>query len=229
MKKTILFLWCLILVCSIETWYTNLSYVSDFSKTIRYGENTEEIINKAQLLEKYSRNYQKKLYEIRELYNIKTSPILDESEEELEKIIDSLIKLQSKYILAEDAEVVLKSIISGLRDINTNIEPYIRQQQQLYKEELSETKREYIIIWNKISKSLLNFIQKLSSVLAKKENLTPKQKEVIKSLARLNENREKIKEFETTVFHTKWEMKTYYIKIIKSIRHEIKEIKTLLR
>lgn len=174
------------------------------------------------------RNYKKDLLEIQIRLEIQRSNTLIRVEKDIELMIDALIKVQSKYIQQNDAEEIISSVVQGLKRINTTLEPYIKQQQRLYIESLNETKREYIIIGKKISNSLFMFIKKLSINLSEKPSLSEKQKEVVKSLARLNENRTKIQEFAETPFQNKTQMREYYVDIIRSIRSEIQIIKNLL-
>jgi len=204
-----------------------IDYKSDLN-SIAYGENSTEIINKAKLLEKYARNYKSELIRVHSLFQIKNSTVLRESNEEIENMIDALVKIQSKYIAQEDADQVLASIVEWLKDVNQKVEPYIKIQQGIYQEKLERTKNRYIEIGVRISDALLAFIRKLSTSLNRIEKLTPDQKEVVKSLARLNEEREKIQWFERSRFKTTNEMKLYYIEIIKSIRKEIILIRELL-
>ena len=111
-----------------------LDYNDDFSSSIRYGQNSPETINKAKLLEKYTREYLIDLQKIRTLFEISDSATLDSAEDELDLIVDVLIKTQSQYIVSEDAETLIASVITWLKKINLRVEPYIKRKQQDYKE-----------------------------------------------------------------------------------------------
>lgn len=228
-KKIALFLYFTFMSIQAPFLYAELSYRQDFSQNINYGENSQENINKAKILEKYIRNYRNKLSEVKDIYEIYNAPILEDADDELDLMIDGLIKVQSQYVDANDASEIIKSVVIGIKQLNTEIEHFIKKQQEAYKEKLRNIKTQYIIIGNKISKSLLKFIQDLSNVLSKKNTLSDSQKEIVKSLARLNEVRNKIKEFESLRFENTDDMKLYYQDIIKSIRKEVKLIRSLLQ
>lgn len=228
MKKNIFFILCLIFISSIDFTYA-VTYKSNFELEVRERENTQANINKAKLIKKYALNYKKEIKNLLKIYQIPTSPLLSRSMKEIDIMIDSLNKIEVKNIEKTDADKIISSVIFWLKKINQKLTPYLKDGQLSFQKSLKKRKARYIKIGNILSKSLENFIQKLSLALTKKKKLTPSNKEVVRSLVRLDKTVDKIKEFQKIDFKTKQDMKNYYIKIIKSIRREIKIIKNLLK
>lgn len=228
MKKNII---CIILLL-LSSWWLNhaygITYKSDFTISVREDENTQANIDKAKLLEKYARGYEKEIKNLQDVYEIPNSPLLKESLGEVDTMIDVLRDIQTPFMEKSDAEEILSSIIKWLKQINDNLKPYLKKQQELYQQELIETKESYIKIGNKISSALYNFIEKLSVKLSTKQKLSSKEKAVVEALVKLNKSRKDIATFEKVRFTTKAEMKDYYINVIKDIRNQIKTIKDLL-
>jgi len=227
-KKNIFFILCLIFISSIDFTYA-VTYKSNFELEVRERENTQANINKAKLIKKYALNYKKEIKNLLKIYQIPTSPLLSRSMKEIDIMIDSLNKIEVKNIEKTDADKIISSVIFWLKKINQKLTPYLKDGQLSFQKSLKKRKARYIKIGNILSKSLENFIQKLSLALTKKKKLTPSNKEVVRSLVRLDKTVDKIKEFQKIDFKTKQDMKNYYIKIIKSIRREIKIIKNLLK
>lgn len=228
LKKNIIYiLLCLIGIFPITT--SALTYESTFVIGVRNIENTQANIDKAKLLEKYATEYRKETKELVATYNIPNSPILTESILQIEKMILTLKKIQTKSIEKQDADEILSSVIQKLKEINVSLKPYLKKQQQIYNQNLLSIKSQYIDIWEKISWALYFFIQELSIKLWEKPSLTSKEKEVVMSLIRLNESRKKIKDFKTISFNSKNDMRNYYLGIIRTIQRELQAIKSLLK
>lgn len=123
-----------------------LTYESTFLMEVRNIENTQANIDKAKLLEKYATEYRKETKELQAIYKIPSSPILTESILQVEKMILTLKRIQTKNIEKEDADEILSSVIQSLKDINISLKPYLKKQQQIYNQNLLSIKKQYIDI-----------------------------------------------------------------------------------
>jgi len=227
-KRTILYIFFALFL--FNTGSANaITYRDNFSIEVRTQKNSEENINKAKLLEKYAVNYKKEVGDLQIMYEIPSSILLKENTKKVSVMIDALKRIQTKFIEKKDAEEILSSVIQGLKEVNTQLTPYLKKNQTLYKERIQKIRGNYNKIGTKISRALKKFIDRISLKLSKKDKLTKRDKEVIKVLVRLQENIKKIERFKEIKLWTKRDMKDYYINIIRSIRSEIRNLKSVLK
>lgn len=196
---------------------------------IRNEENTQENIEQAKLLEKYIREYKKDIETLEERYEIEDSFVLSTYKKELDTMVRALRKTETLLIEKSDAEEIRSSVVKGLKDINILIKEALKKEQTRFENRIQTTKNIYVRIGNKISSVILNLTKDLTAVLSKKTSLNNSEKEIVRSLVRLNEVNDSIQEFSGKTFETKEEMKNYYTEVVRKLRKEISLIKSLVK
>ncbi len=206
-----------------------MTYKDTIILEIKTEENTEENIHQARLLRKYIKDYKSKIGELETRYSIGSSFVLNAYKKELDTMIQALKKTETKFMDKADAESIRLSVVEWLKDLNVLIKDTLKKEQDKYEERLKIKKASYARIGDQISKVIRQLTKELTSFLSQKENLSEAQKEIIRSLVRHNETNNKIEDFRNLDFQSEEEMKWYYRNIIRSIRSEIKQIKSLLK
>lgn len=145
----------------------------------------------------------------------------------LSKMSLYLKKIQEDPITKEDATQIMKSIVNDLKILNSRMKVYLEQEQIILTQKIEFQKNRYTTISKRISGILDTIISQLSQSLTKKENLSLKEKTIVRSLVKIREENNKIKQFKNVSFHSENEMKNYLRKIIDNIRSEIITIKQL--
>ena len=183
--------------------------------------------SEAKLLQGYVSRYKEKINTLFFSYNAEKSQIMKDADTILEKMSFSLKEIQDKNLSSENATEIMQSIVTDLKTLNSRMKVYLEQQKEIHEKEILRQKLQYIQVGTRISKILDSLINTLTQTLIKKETLSKKEKKIVQSLLNIRTENNKIKDFSSTNFWSKEEMKSYFQNIIQNIRNEILLIKKL--
>lgn len=204
-----------------------LTYNDSFSSDAENPPLPASKIYEAELLESYIVRYREKITNVYATYSQEHSIALENARAQLKKMERALEKIQTQPISQNDANAIMQSIVSDIKILNTRMKVYLEQEQFLAEQRLQEQKNKYIKVGTQISKLLESFIEKMTAQLIKKQELSKKEKEIVRSLLRIREQNEKIRSFSKKEFSSPEDMKSYLQSIIEQIRKEIYTIKQL--
>jgi hypothetical protein len=202
-----------------------LSYKDDLPTSSTFKGVSENEIAAAKLLQNYVESYEKKINSLLDSYNSQNTEIIQTANNSLKKMSRSLDVIQYKSINPLVVNEVMKSIVTDLKIINNRMKIYLEQERQLHVEKLQFIQDNYTKVGNKISFILDELVSSLSSSLIKKESLSDKEKEIIRSLVVIRSQNNKIKDFKNKSFNSEVEMKQYFQDIIPTLRTEIISMK----
>ena len=224
-KLYILSIICVLLVSANQV--SALSYKEPFPINTWFQNLTNSEISEAKLLQTYVVRYREKINALYDSYSQDKSQVMTNANVILSKMSLYLKKIQEDPITKEDATQIMKSIVNDLKILNSRMKVYLEQEQIILTQKIEFQKNRYTTISKRISGILDTIISQLSQSLTKKENLSLKEKTIVRSLVKIREENNKIKQFKNVSFHSENEMKNYLRKIIDNIRSEIITIKQL--
>lgn len=204
-----------------------LTYNESFSTDVENPPLPASKIYEAELLESYIVRYREKITSVYASFSKEHSVALENARTQLKKMERALEKIQTQPITENDANEIMQSIVSDIKVLNTRMKVYLEQEQILADQRLQEQKNKYIKVGSQISKLLDSFIEKMTAQLIKKQELSKKEKEIVRSLLRIREQNEKLRSFSQKDFNSPEDVKLYLQSIIEQIRKEIRIIKQL--
>lgn len=186
--------------------------------------NTQTNINWAKLIEKYLINLKYEIQTFNEKYDITWDVETDEFLIKIDKMISSLRKIQTISLEKSTAEDVMRSIIDELKTFNPKIKSYLKKKKIAVQIQTTNTKNNYILFSQKLSKSLSKLINDFYSM-----EITKNKNEVEIQLRKLKKENTKLLNFNDLRFNNPSEVKSKFIQILNNIKSEIIEIKKLLK
>ncbi len=188
-------------------------------------ENTHKNIRQAKSIENEVTRFRNKLILVQKKYKLEKDPKINRSLKDLWEIIYILRKVQTTKINKPTADKVIKIVINDLRNINIVTKKHFKK----IKYNLKKNKNSYI----KISEKLASKLNKITNAFIKhyknKENITKRDKEIIKIVIEIYNNTKKIKEFKDKVFYNKEDMREYLLKYFNNIKQNFSEIRKILK
>ena len=187
-------------------------------------KNTEKNINQANVMENEVVNFRKKLILIQKKYKLENDNIIKKSIKDLYEIIYILRKIQTTKINKNTADYVIKVVINDLKNINIVTKSYLKN----IKLKLNKTKEKYNKISIRLNKTLNKITLSFIKYYQKKENITKKDKEIIKIVQKIYSKSLKLKEFKNIIFYNEEDMKQYLVKILKDLKKDFRKIKDIV-
>lgn len=181
----------------------------------------------AELLKSYILRYTQNIQTKREQLHINNNTFLNSKLEILLQFKIELENLQWSDSSYENAEQQMKKIVENLKVLNTDVKSYFEKEEYLYHYNLELSKKSYSLAAQKLSHIIDNFIDKLSTSFLEEKNLSAKQKKIVKELVKMQENSQKLKDFQYMNFDSWEEMKQYLRDIIDNLRENMNYINNL--
>lgn len=186
-------------------------------------KNTEKNINQASAIENEVVDFRKKLILIQKKYKLENDNIIKKSIEDLYKIIYILRKIQTTKINKNTANYVIKVVINDLKNINIVTKSYLKN----IKLKLNKSKEKYNKISIRLNKTLNKITLSFIKYYQKKENITKKDKKIIKIVQEIYSKSLKLKEFKNIIFYNEEDMRQYLVKILKDLKKDFRKIKDI--
>lgn len=137
--------------------------------------------------------------------------------------------IQNESVSEKSATQVMQKIVDDIKILNIRMKSYLEQESLLSQERLQKEIEKYKLVGKKISALLDSFIERMTSTLIKKPNLSRNEREIVRSLVRIREENNRIKGMQTRYFSSEEDIQDSYQSIIENIRREIRTIKALTR
>ena len=186
--------------------------------------NTQTNINWAHLIEKYLIKLKDEVQTFNEKYDITWDVETDEFLIKIDKMISSLRKIQTISLEKNTAEDVMRSVINELKTFNPKIKSYLKKKKIAVQIQTTNTKNNYIIFSQKLSKSLSKLINDFYSM-----KISKNKDEIENHLKNLKNYNNKLLSFKDLKFNNPSGVKSKFIQILNNIKNEIIEIKKLLK
>lgn len=186
-------------------------------------KNTEKNINQASAIENEVVDFRKKLILIQKKYKLENDNIIKKSIEDLYEIIYILRKIQTTKINKNTANYVIKVVINDLKNINIVTKSYLKN----IKLKLNKSKEKYDKISIRLNKTLNKITLSFIKYYQKKENITKKDKKIIKIVQEIYSKSLKLKEFKNIIFYNEEDMRQYLVKILKDLKKDFRKIKDI--
>lgn len=140
----------------------------------------------------------------------------------------SLLQIENRYIEEDESMRLMKQIVSDLKVLNTRIKNYL-DDREIQKLKALETKKiTYSVLARHIAGLLDTMIEDISTPLLKKRLINTREKKIVQSLIHIREEKVKIQNFDALQFSSDTDMKEYFKESIRTIRKEMKILKSLL-
>jgi len=206
-----------------------------FNITKVYVEDINEYSNKSNiektiLIEKYLTDHKLKIKNFAKKYNMENDSDLVENLNKIDYLISSLNKIQINNIWYDNEKIAINTILNEIKKINEELKNLLKKKKELFDQWIKKKVDFYSELWIRISTRLdeINIKLKLSK-LKEKQILTIKESKLKNSLIKLENISRKLKRFENIKFNSEEEVKTSFIRILKELRTEIKELKKNLK
>ena len=186
--------------------------------------NTQTNINWARLIERYLIKLKDEVQTFNEKYDITWDVETDEFLIKIDKMISSLRKIQTISLEKNTAEDVMRSVINELKTFNPKIKSYLKKKKIAVQIQTTNTKNNYIIFSQKLSKSLSKLINDFYSM-----KISKNKDEIENHLKNLKNYNNKLLSFKDLKFNNPSGVKSKFIQILNNIKNEIIEIKKLLK
>ena len=186
--------------------------------------NTQTNINWARLIEKYLIKLKDEIQTFNEKYDITWDVETDEFLIKIDKMISSLRKIQTISLEKSTAEDVMRSIIDELKTFNPKIKSYLKKKKIAVQIQTTNTKNNYVVFSQKLSKSLSKLINDFYSM-----DISKNKNEIENHLKNLKKENTRLLSFRDLKFNNPSGVKSKFIQILNSIKNEIIEIKKLLK
>lgn len=224
------FLFLIIFVLGLSA---NLAFANDYENGLIFSSGKERVwnsrISEAKLLESYVWSYQEKINGVYENYSQNESIALSNANKQIEAMIWALNMIQNESVSEKSATQVMQKIVDDIKILNIRMKSYLEQESLLSQERLQKEIEKYKLVGKKISALLDSFIERMTSTLIKKPNLSRNEREIVRSLVRIREENNRIKGMQTRYFSSEEDIQDSYQSIIENIRREIRTIKALTR
>lgn len=155
---------------------------------------------------------------------------------DLQKSYKSLLDMKNMLSYIEDNKVIwsdtwgyMNEIIQDLKKLNTDLKIYFEQRELELVIKLQNEKKKYTIFVQKLDIILEDFISKLTKVLIQQDTLSPSEKEIVRKLILLNQEKNELSQFWNTHFDRSEDMRKFLREKIKNIQEIIFDIKNLAR
>jgi trehalose-6-phosphatase len=142
----------------------------------------------------------------------------------IDKMISSLRKIQTISLEKSTAEDVMRSIINELKTFNPKIKSYLKKKKIAVQIQTTNTKNNYVVFSQKLSKSLSKLINDFYSM-----NISKNKNEIEIHLKNLKNYNNRLLSFRDLKFNNPSGVKSKFIQILNNIKNEIIEIKKLLK
>lgn len=197
------------------------------------GNGIEKITSsqksQAKLLQLYLHRYQWDMNNLYDSYLQEKSGVMTVANKTLNQMSRVLTRIQNQEVDPKKVDEVIHSIIYDLRDLNSNMEIYLKQQEEAYLKKLQISKEKYLLLGEKITRILDRIVDSLSNSLIQKQSLNDKEKEIVRNLVIIRDQSNKIKEFNAISFRNEQEMQIYFKNIVQNVRVSLINIKSLAR
>ncbi len=210
----------------------NIHYISfaseNLSNTKSINEkNTKLNIKWAKLIEKYLVDLVNNITELKKKYWLENNSEVIGYSERLHKMIIDLNNIQNTDISKNEAEKVMKNIISELKILNVKIKILFKQEKEKREEKEEIIKQNYYNLSNKISTQLFKITKKLKDNINKKSNILQRDEKILVFIKSLEKEWEILKNLEKINIVNNEELRKYILSILKNIKRIISEIKKL--
>jgi len=193
-----------------------------------YKTSSSEIIVSADMLNKYVLKLKTQLQNFKIKYYIEKDNKIDIKIDGLIKISTALKKIQNINTDEDLAKNIIKTVISNLKNIDSEIKPYLQElitkEQNIISEFKSKNKSKFRDFWNKIKDSSNKIKKKINS----KSFLSKNDKEILLHLESLSNYADNIRKTDKMAFDSIYSMKNHLTNNIKMTILEIDKIKELL-
>jgi len=219
MKKIILTFFIILSVFLLNK-NTFSYYLPDGGKQISIQTKKTSI-----LLKKHTDTLEKQLIYFQKKLDLENDEKINSWLEDLWKINKWLDAIKNDKVDSLKANILIKSIINRLKTINNDLKPYLKEKLKINQKEINRIKEKYNPILKIYLKKLQNWLTKIRKKLNKKNNLTIKDKNIIKHLNNIENYIVRLNWFKTKKFYNKEELKNFLIINLKWIINEINWIK----
>lgn len=191
-----------------------------------HNSGTEKSI----LVEKYLLEQKIKIESISIKYKLENNNKIIENIEKINFLIKALNKIQDNNLWEEKEKLIINAVLSEIKKINNELKLFLKKQKDVFDKKIIEKVNLYSKLWIKISRKIDNISLKLNAnKLLKKNVLTIDEAKIKNSLVKLNFMSKKLKNFSKIKFNSQEEIKTSFIRILKSIKSEILILRNALK
>lgn len=217
----------LIILTVFLTWASSYTIntanaVSEEKKQISVSSST---YSEAQLLQSYVSKYRKNINWLYSEVHLEQSDVMKRANNELLSMIFSLNRIKEWFYSEDSANILMKKIVSDIRILNTRLKRYIEEEQMEQEIIIKKKQIQYSVIWQRIAYILDSMIERLSTPLVKKNELSETDKILVDSLIKIQNENKNIKSFSQKTFWSQSEMQEYFQQIIRNIRIEMQNLK----
>ena len=192
--------------------------------------NTESNIKKAILVEDYIIKHRGRIENFIIKYGIENNNVLINELKWLNESIEALQKIQNTSIEKEIAEDIMKAILIRIKKINENLKKQLKIEKDKFQKKLDKKKNIYSKLWIKLSDKINNINLKIAKKIYKNDSiLSLKEWKIKKNLINLNIQSLKLRNFWSINFKSEKEIKETFINILKKIKIEVSEMKSILK
>ena len=192
--------------------------------------NTESNIKKAILVEDYIIKHRGRIENFIIKYEIENNNVLISELKWLNESIEALQKIQNTSIEKEIAEDIMKAILIRIKKINENLKKQLKIEKDKFQKKINKKKDIYSKLWIKLSDKINNINLKIAKKIYKNDSiLSLKEWKIKKNLINLNIQSLKLRNFWSINFKSEKEIKETFINILKKIKIEVSEMKSILK
>ena len=193
------------------------------------GTETNTNIESSKLLQKHVSKLKNQLEIFKDEYYIESDKKIDSTIEELIQMDDILRRAQNNNTENELISNINKTVIEKLKKINTNLKHYLKIKIDYKAQEALKYKTIYKVKLENLSDKLTNIINLIALNIKEKDEISDKDKKMIKELKKLEQYTNNLRNFHKLNLNKKEDLKVYMIDNIKNIKSSIYSIKKLLK
>ena len=201
-----------------------MSSISFWSEEI-ISENSNEQIQKAELIYTYILEINDQIDLFKEKYSINPSENLKKEIRELNHMSYILKSIQTGEIDESTWKEAIPLVIERLKKSKNNIKNILQNEKNSFERNLKKKKEGFSKLWEKVSKQLDEIIRQIFRVMKKrgfgKDGIWEREEKIMKSINVLFKENIKLQRFWKQEFHSEKEMKVKFLRILKNIKREM--------
>lgn len=211
-------------------------YVFCFSVGINWGpvsaktsfdENSILETNNLEVIEKYLKNHQKRIILFAERYEIHENEEYKVLLGRMNVILSALEILKKHNYKHKKIKEIKEKIINEIKEINKELKLLFLKEKKLFENNLAKKQKLYWELGVKLSSQLDTIIIKYAYSLRDSHIPMEKKREIYLHLKELQKDSKQLKNIKYISFNNEKEIKSSVIRILQSIKYEVRSINTL--
>lgn len=212
----------------ISLWFSQGTFAASYKSNITLTDspttaNSDSNINRAALLSTHINNFQRNINTIAKKYWLQDDETIISTLKLVEKMSIACNKIQTNDIEKQDADEIMRSIVTDLSKLNTWIKKHLKAQI----DEIDVYHDKYANAALKIATHLDILNTAIEKNIDKKETRSDRDRKILKHVRKLKKISRKLKVFWDLEISKKSEIRSALIRFIRDIRKEVQNIKNL--